>query len=284
MNVATRPIPAFSLVVCTMGRQDELIRLLESLAAQNFNDFQVIIVDQNPPGFLDAVIEQFRPRIDIVQTGSRPGLSGARNVGLERARGRLIAFPDDDCWYPANTLRDVLAMMNAHKDAAIVSGMTIDSHGHPSLSPALGRPAIVTRRNYLLCGNSNTLFFRREVFKTVGGFDTRLGVGTTTAFQSGEESDLILRALDAGLLARYVPDLRIHHDQVDSDFAAGQIRRAAGYGHGFGALMRKHRFPVYVVAYRIVRPVASACRYWLLGRRALARYKWTWGCSIAKGY
>jgi GT2 family glycosyltransferase len=142
----------------------------------------------------------------------------------------------------------------------------------------------VSRSNYLLCGNSNGLFFHRDVFREIGHFDTRLGVGAQSGFQSGEEADIILRALGAGLAVRYFPDLQVHHDQVDDAITDAQMRRARNYGRGFGALLRKHRFSGLEVAYRVCRPAIGAALYLLLGRSPLARYKWTWARAIAEGY
>jgi glycosyltransferase involved in cell wall biosynthesis len=284
VHAKDRHSPVFSLIVCTLGRQEPLRRLLESLVRQSLRDFEVVVVDQNEPGVLDAMIDEFGFRLAIVHVRAVPGLSSARNVGLARASGLSIAFPDDDCWYDADTLRKVFERMSRLPSAAIVSGRTTDREGAPSVSAFQAVEARISRGNYLTCGNSNCIFFRREVFSTIGHFDTRLGVGAPTEFQSGEEADVLLRALDAGLSAQYCPDLRVRHDQVDDAITEAQIRRARNYGRGFGALLRKHRFPPAVIAYRIGRPLVGAGLYLLLGRTALARYKWTWGRAIAEGY
>lgn len=278
------PRALFSLIVCTLGRKDPLRRLFRSLDAQSLPDFEVIVVDQNNPGFLDEVVDVHRSQFRIIHVSARPGLSAARNVGLAHAAGRVIAFPDDDCWYEPDTLSGVLARIRGDNAAAIVCGQTTDSDGRPSVSAFLERPARVSRKNYLRCGNSNCLFFRREIFAEIGGFDVRLGVGAETGFHSGEEADILLRALDAGLSVRYFPDLQVHHDQVDDTITPVQIDRARSYGRGFGALLRKHRFSAAAVAYRLSRPLLGSAFYFLRGRTMLARYKWTWGVSIAEGY
>jgi hypothetical protein len=122
------------------------------------------------------------------------------------------------------------------------------------------------------------------VFADIGRFDTRLGVNSGTKFQSGEESDILLRALDAGLAAQFFPDLHVYHGQVDSALTEAHINRARTYGLGFGALLRKHKFPVLLLAYRVSRPLLSSAFHLVLGKLLLARYKWTWGWSILDGY
>jgi glycosyltransferase involved in cell wall biosynthesis len=279
-----RPVATISLVVCTLGRQRQLRRLLESLALQAFVDFLVIVVDKNQPGFIDDILDDFRSALRIVHVRTSPGLSAARNSGLARAGGAVIAFPDDDCWYRPDTLSDAIKRMEDEPALMVLGGRTMDRNGYPSVSVSVDVPARVTRGNYLNCSNSNGLFFRRDVFSTIGNFDVRLGVGATTGFHSSEESDVVLRALDAGLVAHYFPDLVIHHDQVDATIAAGEIRRARGYGQGFGALLRKHRFSIHYVLYRVARPRLAAALHLVRGKPAVARYKLVWACAIAEGY
>jgi GT2 family glycosyltransferase len=279
-----RSTPVFSLIVCTLRRLEELRRLFESLAEQKCQDFEVIIVDQNPLGVLDELINDYRARFIIVRVTASPGLSGARNIGLGHATGDIIAFPDDDCWYEPNTLADVRARIENNKLIAIVSGKTTDKNGRQSVSLFLRQASRISRKNYLKCGNSNCLFFRREVFHEIGRFDVRLGVGAGTGFHSGEEADVLLRAIDAGLITRYFPDLIVHHDQVDASLTAAHIERAKNYGRGFGGLLRKHRFSTFEIAYRMSRPLLGAVVSLLSGNTIRARYRWARARSIAEGY
>lgn len=277
--------PAFSLVLCTLGRRETLPRFFDSMTRQSCEDFEVVLVDQNDPGFLDDIVDSYRDRLAIVHVRTPPGLSRARNAGLARARGRFVAFPDDDCWYAPNTLaRARELLLRSQSGPAVVAGRTVDAGGASSVSRFLDRPARVTRANYLTCGNSNGMFFRSEVFEEIGRFDTRLGVGAETGLHSGEETDLLLRVIGAGFVAEFWPDLRIHHEQVDTTIGATQIDRARRYGRGFGALMRKHRFSPFEVAYRLARPLLAAAFHFLRGRIPLARYKWTWARGIFQGY
>jgi glycosyltransferase involved in cell wall biosynthesis len=274
----------FSLIVPTLGRKNELRKLLESLCGQSYRDFEIILVDSNAPGFLKEVIDGYSSRLKILHVPAKTGLAAARNAGLTLATGNIVAFPDDDCWYDSNTLFNALNKFKGRHSLAIVSGRTIDHEGEPSVSVFLERPARISRKNYLKCGNSASIFYRREVFANIGRFDIRLGVNSGTEFQSGEESDILLRALDAGLTAEFFPDLHIYHGQVDSALTNAHINRARTYGLGFGGLLRKHRFPVWLLAYRISRPLLSSAFYLVLGKFLLARYKWTWGQSILDGY
>jgi len=85
-----------SLVTCTLGdRKERLVRLLNSLAQQTFGAFELIVVDQNPPGYLDEILQTYGAELCIKHVRSAPGLSVGRNLGLTVARGQIVGFPDE---------------------------------------------------------------------------------------------------------------------------------------------------------------------------------------------
>ena len=93
-----RAVPSFDLVVATVGRTDELARLLESLEAQGYPRVRVIVVDQNADERLQELL--LRSNVSVEHVRAEAGLSRARNTGLELVDADLVAFPDDDCVYP----------------------------------------------------------------------------------------------------------------------------------------------------------------------------------------
>lgn len=274
----------FSLIVCTVDRFDQLERLFRSLVEQRHRDFEVILVDQNGDDRLLELVDRFSPHFAIRHTRSPKGLSRARNNGMAVAEGDYVCFPDDDCWYEADTLAVAGALFAAHPEFAIVTGRTLDAEGLASVSPTGETRLALTRWNYLKCGNSNGIFVRRVALAKIGGFDEDLGVGSESPFQSGEEADFLLRALAVGKRAMFFPELIVHHDQVTSEYGPRQVERARKYGRGFGALMRKQAFPLPYVVYRLFRPVAG----WLAALARFnfdaARYKQAWLLGILEGY
>jgi glycosyltransferase involved in cell wall biosynthesis len=273
-----------SLITCTLGRKDKLLRLLNSLQQQDSRQFQLILVDQNPPGFLDAELDPFKNLFSITHVRTAKGLSLGRNQGLRQAQGDLVAFPDDDCWYRPNTLAQVIGLFQAHGDLDFITGRTFDASNHPSLSPTLAVAARIGRDNYLVCGNSNSIFARTAALRRIGGFDERLGVGAATPFQSGEESDIVLSAIAADMRLAYFPELIVHHDQVDISNAAAYVERAEKYGAGYGAILRKHHFGSAYVCFRVLRSMARSLLYFTQLQWTEANYKRSWARGIWFGY
>src|SRR5208282_276228 len=68
-------------------------------------------------------------RIAIRRLRSSPGLSHARNVGLDAATGEVLAFPDDDCRYSPSLLRQVRAFFRANPGYSLLSAGVRDSSG-----------------------------------------------------------------------------------------------------------------------------------------------------------
>jgi glycosyltransferase involved in cell wall biosynthesis len=125
-----------TLVICTRGRTEQLRRLLESLRLQSEMSFKAIVVDQNEPGFLAPVLDDFRD-LPITQVRSPLGLSRARNAGIVLADSPLIGFPDDDCWYRPSTVAEVISRFQNDPSLDVLTGRTIDADGEDSVSAHL---------------------------------------------------------------------------------------------------------------------------------------------------
>ena len=243
-----------SLIICTLGRLEPLRRLLTSMRNSTITPQDIIVVDQNSAGFLDAVLADFKDQ-PIAHLSSERGLSRARNVGLAVAKGDIVAFPDDDCWYPADSISRVEAMFADEPKLSLVTARTVDASGLTSVSPHIAERATITRDNVFQIGNSNGLFVRRNLAQAAGGFNETLGVGAASPFQSGEETDFVLRCLGTGAIGRYDPALLIHHAQADPQ---ATIDRVSGYSAGFGRVLRLHDYRWSAVAMPVARAGVSA--------------------------
>lgn len=274
-----------SLIICTVGRLALLERLLASLRRQTRRPLEVLIVDQNPAGTLASLIDRFRdlPLVHLVDLAGKRGLSRARNLGLASARGKLVGFPDDDCWYDPEVLAQVTELFTKRDDLDLICGRTVDAEGAESVSAHLREAAAISRETVFLSGNSNGLFVRRGTALRVGGFDETMGVGAPTPYQSGEETDFILRCLLAGAAARFEPALLIRHDRTDED-AAAAARRAARYAPGFGRVLRLHGFGALYALERALRSGSRGALFLLGGRVDEARHRFAWSFGMMRGY
>jgi GT2 family glycosyltransferase len=243
----SQELPSFDLVVATIGRVDAVEHFLTSLEFQMHRDFRVILVDQNPDHVLDRMLEGIG--FEVVHLRSEPGLSHARNAGLEHVTADVVAFPDDDCAYEQGLLAHVGSLLAAEPGLDGITGRAVDRGGRSS--PSWEKDdAVLTAGNLWNRAISYTIFLRREVVEEVGRFDERLGLGSHESWSSGEEIDYLIRAVKAGARIRYDPSLTVHHELGARDVG---FRDGASVGY----LMRKHQYPRRTVARMLVRPAGG---------------------------
>ena len=107
-----------SLVLCTYGRTEEVNNFLQSISTQTRKPKEIIIIDQNENDILSDLIEKWQQYLNIIHKKvDFKGASKSRNYGAREAKCSLIAFPDDDCLYPASTIEQALQKRPMLKNA-----------------------------------------------------------------------------------------------------------------------------------------------------------------------
>lgn len=260
----------FSLIVATVNRVDPLDRFLDSLTGQKVQDFEVIIADQNSDDRLAPVVGRYTPHIRIKHFRSRCGLSAARNDGLAVASGLFAAFPDDDCWYLPHTLATIDDLMKAHPTMGGITVACCDADARPSVQNWPLREMEIYARNVWRCAVSIGIFLHREKITAVGGFDESLGVGAL--WESGEETDLLLRLLAGGMQILYQPEFLVGHANPTAQYDAAASARALSYGRGLGRVLAKHHRPLSEKVEVLVRPMLGAVLAILRGEGDKSRF------------
>jgi glycosyltransferase involved in cell wall biosynthesis len=231
----------FSLIVCTRGRTQELDCFFESVINQlGDTRCQIIVVDQNTDGRLDLIIEAYRGRVQIEHIRSPAGLSRGRNLALRYVRGSVVAFPDDDCVYPNTLLNDVWTQLVTLPTADGISVMSRDFDGKASGPRWNPKAGWITKNQVFRQAISYGLFFRAGLVRQVGAFDESLGIGSKSSWQSGEETDYVLRALAQGFRIFYCPTLFSIHARGRKDESG--FRKQVTYAAGGGRVVRLHSF------------------------------------------
>lgn len=227
----------FSLIIPTINRKFEVDQLLRSIKNLEYplNKIEVIIVDQNKDSFIDDLVTKYSKYFIIKHLKvSFKGTSRAKNYGLKYAEGKYIHFPDDDSFYEKNTLTKVYSEFKK---------IDVDAIAVKVIDPIKKTPALLkfsSEKQYVNCMNFFKLtiefnvFWKREKFILLKGFDENLGVGTY--FASEESGDIILRALKQNYKILYIPGIVIYHP----DKRNPNPQKVYDYALGFGALFRKH--------------------------------------------
>ncbi|MFT4300816.1 MAG: glycosyltransferase family A protein [Desulfovibrio sp.] len=273
--------PMFSLLIATINRKEPLEKLFDSLRQQTIptDAFEILVADQNSPGFLQPIIDDYAQflRIKVIQVPNK-GVSQARNALLPLATGRYVAFPDDDCCYEPDTLYEVQAFfttrlhVHAIQGSWSAPGSRRDSAHHTAY---LGTRYSVFRR-----GETYVHFFRKQAVERIGLFDPRIGPGTGLPYGCGEDTDYLLRAIEAGLTVMHVPSVHVRHNEVDVLAAKANIQKISSYAIGRMYLLHKHHLPLWFQLFNIAYPLLRMP----MEGAATARYRFIMFAARLKGF
>lgn len=219
-----------SVIIPTYNRPRQLSACLTALAATDYprSRFEVIVVDDGGSTPLDPVIAVFKSSLPVRllrQKQSGPG--AARNAGAAIARGRFLAFTDDDCLPHAPWLAE-FARQFARDPRCLCGGQTANAlHRNPyAVTSQLIVDVCYAHFNadpaQAVFFASNNMAVPADQFATLGGFDE--------SFRTSEDRDLCGRWLGRGFSLVYVPEARIAHAH-QMNFA-GFYRQHFHYGRG----------------------------------------------------
>ena len=238
--------PRISVVIATRDRRDNLARCLAALAScgAGFSpSWQAIVVDNGSidgtADLLGKYVAQGDLPLDVI-VERRVGLAVARNAGLVRARGEIIAFTDDDCLVEPDWLTRIDDAYRTIEPADAIGGW-VGLHDPADLPTSIRTArdaAWIEDGTHALTHLIGCNFSARAAaFRRVGMFDPRLGAGSLA--RSAEDLDLFHRMLRLGLRLRFDPTIRILHAHGRRDPIALRDLQD-GYVMGRGALYAKH--------------------------------------------
>lgn len=238
-----------SLVVATLGRTNELSMFLNSLVCQLFNssDFEVIIVDQNDNNLIDALLDAYIGKLNLIHIKSKiKGLSYNRNLGIQRSLGKYICVPDDDCTYYPDTLAEVWHQLEALGFPDMIIGKVFDRATQKYIFKKTPTNAChVHWYNFYPLVSSITLFFKRNEIQ----FNEHFGIGA--AYASNEDAEIILSFLKEGKRIIYSPLIECNHPPYSNLNMSKE--KLFAYGVGFGALCRKYlSLPILLLLFKVL--------------------------------
>jgi glycosyltransferase involved in cell wall biosynthesis len=128
MKNAATSTPLVSVIVPTYNSAGFIRESLDSVLAQTFKDFEIIVVDDGSTDDTAKLLAAYRDSLRVIKK-ENGGPASARNAGIREARGELIAFQDaDDLWTP-DKLELQVACLAQHPEAALVHSDCIHFDG-----------------------------------------------------------------------------------------------------------------------------------------------------------
>jgi GT2 family glycosyltransferase len=264
----------FSVVIPSFNRVTLLGETLDSLFAQRFTDFEIIVVDDGSTDGTMEYLQSVGKRLCVFQQPNR-GAGAARNLGVRHARGEYLAFLDsDDLWFPwtLEVYRDVI---REHGEPSFIVGKPHRFSDKLDLNKAaFGATRAKWFVDYLASGDewrwwgASSFVISRDAFKSVGGF--------TEEWVNDEDTDLTLRmGVAAGFVQITAPvtfAYREHAAMVSKDhermltgtWSRIRAEREGRYPGGKARAAERRR-----ILTRHIRPVTLSCL-----RQGLRREAW----------
>ena len=243
-----------SIAVCTYNRADVLLKCLESLSDQSTSSelFEVLIIDNNSTDYTKKIADDFCEKYNnfryVFET--RQGHSQARNRAIAEAKGKYLAYIDDDAIADKNWIKSILDCF-ANSDANVVGGPV--------------EPFIDSEKNYNIeshkfdCGNERkrmvppgfdfgfstcNVCFKKSLFDEVGLFSENFGI-VNGKLQMGEDSEMGYRLLKAGKKFYYEPGMKVRHKLRLKELEfIGSLKRSYNVGAGIGKIIKNDISPI----------------------------------------
>jgi glycosyltransferase involved in cell wall biosynthesis len=229
--------PKLSVVVPALNAAGTIGVQLDALAAQEWSEpWEVLIVDNGSTDGTDAVAEGYADRLPglrVVRVAER-GQAKALNAGVAASHAEAVAFCDADDQVAPGW---VAAMGAALSEAEFAAGRADDEllnepwqRAARASQPPDRSPTVLFLPDVPYAG-SNVIGVRRGTHERLGGFDESMAA----LF----DVDFSIRAHEAGIRLRFVPDAVVHYGYRDTWL--GTFDQARSYGRANVFLQRKHR-------------------------------------------
>ena len=176
-------MPNVSIVIPVYNCEKTLERALNSVLSQTYQDFEVVIVDNNSTDNSMSIVEKFREKMNIkIVTCSLQGIVPALNTGLRNCEGKWIARQDgEDYWYPEK-LQKQIDFLEANPTVKIVGTQIrlLDEEGNVEEMGTFGKEVRYQTENQMmkigfLYGQNQichpSVVFSKDVIDLCGGYE-----------------------------------------------------------------------------------------------------------------
>ncbi len=166
-----------SVIIRTYNRAEYLRAAIESVLAQTYPDFELIVVDDGSTDSTRDVFAQYPDRLTPIFLAHTANQAAVMNAGVRCARGKLVAFlDDDDIWLP-DKLRQQIALLDGDTRFGFVYGNAHLLYADGRLSAPVLAPDQIVRGSVLralvrsMCVHTSTVVIRHAWFDRIGLFD-----------------------------------------------------------------------------------------------------------------
>jgi glycosyltransferase involved in cell wall biosynthesis len=171
-----------TVILPAFNAQDFLTQTVRSVLAQDYRNFELLIIDDGSTDETGAIAAEFVAQDDRVRLiwQANGGVAPARNRGIAEARGKYLAFIDaDDLWDPQTLGLWHYTLTHVPESIGVVYAWSLDVDDQNLLTGGFHAaevvgPVLPTLLAHNFLGNASSTMVRRELVQAVGGYDTSL--------------------------------------------------------------------------------------------------------------
>ena len=228
--------------------------MCNSLQKQKYKNFELIICDQNRHDN-NKIVKKIYKNLKIKFIKSSVGLSKARNKGISISKGNFLIFLDDDITFKENYLKKINDLLNK-KNHEIIAYKVIDKLNRPLLNYPK-KNCDLENLSQVFNSISSVSFVisnKKRIF-----FDNKIGLGSNNIYQSGEETDLIIRAKrEFKYKIFYSKSIKVIHDN-ERITLKNNIKKSFLYGCGWSYVVKKNNLSFNFTTRSILKISLNFC-------------------------
>ena len=204
--------PKVSVIIVNYNGKILLEKCLESLLKVNYDNFEIILVDNNSTdGSIEYVIKNF-PSVIVIKLDSNQGFAKPNNIGAKIAKGEYLLFLNNDTVVTSDFIFELVKVIETDKKIAICQSLLLKPDGNiDSSGDFIDKMGIVYNSKTktdeireISSARGACMLMRKKIFDKLGGFDEKF-------FFSFEDVDLSWRSWILGYKTVVVPHSIVYH-------------------------------------------------------------------------
>ena len=168
-----------SVIIPTFNRCSPLKNAIESVLAQTFQDFEIIVVNDGSTDQTSKYLSTLKDRrFRYIEFETNRGGSFARNEGIKQAKGEYIAFLDDDDYWESTKLEEQIHLIQEQNVDLCYTGLNLYTYNNKFIKYAFHRPRYVNLYRSIMndnfFGGTSSILVKKKLVEEAGCFDHNL--------------------------------------------------------------------------------------------------------------
>jgi GT2 family glycosyltransferase len=205
--------PKVSIIIVNYNGKELLQKCLDSLLKVNYDNFEIILVDNNSTDGTVEFITKNYPSLIIIKLDSNKGFAEPNNVAAKISKGKYLLFLNNDTVVTPNFISEMVKVMETDKKIAVCQSLllkpdgSVDSSGDfiDHLGVVYNSKTKIDEIREVSSARGASMLVRSDIFEKLDGFDQKF-------FITFEDVDLCWRSWILGYRVLIIPTSIVYHE------------------------------------------------------------------------